>query len=82
MRTALVLTFRIALVISCCSLAYLLFIFGHTEVAPPGRILEVTTVTAVSALVAGLLQWIGLPAAAKDEATRKKTKKKPPARAK
>jgi hypothetical protein len=62
LRTGLLLTYRIALVISTLSLLYLLFMFGHTETTPLRRILATCCVAAFSALVAGLLQWVGLPA--------------------
>lgn len=75
MRTALIVTFRLALFVAGGSLAYLLFIFGHTDVTPMDRILLVSAVAAVSALVAGILQWVGLPAKP-DPATGKKTAKK------
>ena len=64
MRTALIVTFRLALFVAGGSLAYLLFIFGHTDVTPMGRILAVAVVAVISALVAGVLQWVGLPAKA------------------
>ncbi len=62
-RTLLVVVFRLALAIAVCSLGYLLFIFGHTEVASLERVLTVASIASVSALIAGLLQWVGLPAA-------------------
>jgi hypothetical protein len=79
MRTALIVTFRIALLIAGASLAYLLFIFGHTDLTPHARVLEVATLAGLSALVAGVLQWVGLPA---DEAAKPggKQGKKPSAK--
>ena len=61
MRTALIVVFRVALFVAGGSLAYLLFIFGHTEVAPMNRILLVAAVASASALIAAVLQWVGLP---------------------
>lgn len=61
MRTALIVTFRLALFVAGASLAYLLFIFGHTEVATMDQVLGVAAVAGISALVAGILQWVGLP---------------------
>lgn len=63
MRTALIVSFRAALFIAGGSLAYLLFMFGHAEpeVIPIKRILLVAAAAGVSALVAGILQWVGLP---------------------
>ncbi len=75
MRTAVIVIFRLALFVAGCSLAYLLFIFGHTELAPLSRILTVALVAGASALVAGLLQWVGLPAE-RDETGGKKAGKK------
>lgn len=62
MRTALIITFRVALLVAGASLAYLLFIFGHTDLTPHSRVLEVATLAGISATVAGILQWVGLPA--------------------
>lgn len=67
MRTALIITFRVALLVAGASLAYLLFIFGHTDLTPHARVLEVAVLAGVSSLVAGILQWVGLPA---DESTK------------
>jgi uncharacterized membrane protein len=61
-QTALVVTLRLSLSIAFCSLIYLLFIFGHTEETPMSHVVGVTILAAISALVGGLLQWIGLPA--------------------
>ena len=60
-RTGLIITFRLSLLVAGASLAYLLFIFGHTDLTPHARVLEVATLGGVSALVAGILQWVGLP---------------------
>ncbi len=60
MRTALIVAFRLALFVAGGSLAYLLFIFGHTELTPTNRILLVAAVAGTSALIAAILQWIGL----------------------
>ena len=75
MRTALIVAFRLALFVAGGSLAYLLFIFGHTDLTPMNRILAVAAVAASSALAAAVLQWIGLPV---DETAKggKKTAKK------
>jgi hypothetical protein len=62
MRMALIITFRVAMLVAGVSLAYLLFIFGHTDLTPHSRVLEVATLGGVSALIAGILQWVGLPA--------------------
>jgi hypothetical protein len=67
MRTALLSIFYVALVVACASLVYLLFIFGHTETAPLGRVLTVAAIGGVSAVVAGILQWAGLPPKETDE---------------
>lgn len=76
MRTALIFAFRGALLISGASLAYLMFIFGHTDLTSHNRVLQVATLAAVSALVAGILQWVGLPAEGKPPAGTKHGKKK------
>jgi hypothetical protein len=62
MRKMLVIVQRLALVISAGALAWLLFMFGHTELAPHGQVVIVAAVAGASALVAGLLHWVGLPA--------------------
>jgi len=74
LRTGLLLTYRIALVISTLSLLYLLFMFGHTELTPLPRILVVAAVAGFSALVAGVLQWAGLPADPKPSSKKKSGK--------
>ncbi|MBI2433514.1 MAG: hypothetical protein HYV26_11650 [Candidatus Hydrogenedentes bacterium] len=61
MRKTILTIYYTALVIAGASLLYLLFIFGHTETAPLPRVLTTAGVAAVSALVAGILQWAGLP---------------------
>ena len=48
------------LICGCC-LAYLLFVLGHTDVLPRAQTLSVASIAAVSAFIAGLLQWVGLP---------------------
>jgi hypothetical protein len=70
-RTALIVAYRLALTVAWISLLYLLFIFGHTETASPARILTVCAVAGSAALVAGLLQWVGLPGSAKSEDPKK-----------
>lgn len=73
LRNALILTFRLLLIIAGGSLGYLLFIFGHydvrevvtygqSDVTPKYTILVVAAIAGASALLAGMLQWIGLPA--------------------
>jgi len=62
LRAVLIAVFRISLFVAGGSLAYLLFIFGHTDVTPMNRILLVAAVAGTSALIAAALQWIGLPA--------------------
>lgn len=74
LRIALIVALRLALFVAGGSLAYLLFIFGHTEVAPTNRILLVAAVAGMSALIAAILQWIGLPT--EDAKDGKKTAKK------
>jgi hypothetical protein len=61
LRATLIATFRVALFVAGGSLAYLLFIFGHTDVTPMRRILLVAALGGTSALIAAMLQWIGLP---------------------
>ncbi|MBI5093726.1 MAG: hypothetical protein HZB26_14940 [Candidatus Hydrogenedentes bacterium] len=74
LRTLLIIAFRLALALSGASLIYLLFVFGHTETAPPNRILFAATLCGTSALVAGLLQWVGLPASTQDSGGKKAPK--------
>lgn len=62
LRNALILVFRVLLLIAGGSLAYLLFIFGHTDVTPMDTILEVAALAGTCALLAAILQWVGLPA--------------------
>lgn len=62
LRTLISYTIRVSLVVAGISLVYLLFMFGHTETAPLTRILAACAVTVTGALVAGILQWVGLPA--------------------
>lgn len=61
MRRALIIAFRVALLVAGASLAYLLFIFGHTDLTSHSRVLEVAALAGFSSLVAGILQWVGLP---------------------
>lgn len=65
-RVVLLLIHRAALLVAIGSLAYLLFVFGHSELAAPGRVLIVAALAGCSALTAGLLQWVGLPAITKE----------------
>ena len=64
LRSGLIIAWWISLAIAGVSLAYLLFNFGHVEpeVTSHNRVLEVAVVAAISSLVAGVLQWVGLPA--------------------
>lgn len=86
LRNALILTFRLLLFIAGGSLAYLLFIFGHydvrevvtygqSDVTPKYTILLVAAVAGTSALLAGMLQWIGLPADPNAKGRKNKAKK-------
>jgi hypothetical protein len=77
-RKLLLVTCRVSLAISLLSTIYLLFIFGHSELAPLGRIVAVASVAGASALVGGLLQWVGLPPDPKQNSGKKTTKKRPP----
>lgn len=72
LRNGLIFVFRLLLFIAGGSLAYLLFILGHYDVreavaygqsdaTPKYTILTVAAIAGVSALLAGMLQWIGLP---------------------
>lgn len=74
LRTGLILTYRISLLIAVFSLFYLLFMFGHTDVTPLNRIWLVAVIAGISALVAGMLQWIGLPQ--DNEKNQRKSRKK------
>jgi hypothetical protein len=78
MRLALIITFRVAMLVAGVSLAYLLFIFGHTEteLTPHSRVLEVAALGGLSALIAGILQWVGLPADGTAQPAPKHGKKK------
>lgn len=71
LRTVLTYTIRVSLVVSGLSLAYLLFMFGHTETAPLNRILTACAIAATGALVGGVLQWVGLPAEPKAAGAKK-----------
>lgn len=62
LRGALVFANRACLIVAGACLAYLLFIFGHTDVTPMNTILTVASIAGVSALVGAMLQWVGLPA--------------------
>ena len=73
LRNGLIFAFRACLVIAGISLAYLLFRFGHydvrlvetygqKDVTPKYTILIVAAIAGTSALIAAVLQWIGLPA--------------------
>ncbi|MCC6143057.1 MAG: hypothetical protein IT368_04535 [Candidatus Hydrogenedentes bacterium] len=66
MRRTLVIVQRLALVTAAGSLAWLLFMFGHTELTPHGRVVEVAALAGGSALVGGLLHWVGLPSGRKE----------------
>ncbi|MBX7255730.1 MAG: hypothetical protein K1Y02_05175 [Candidatus Hydrogenedentes bacterium] len=74
MRKLLPIICRVSFAISLISTIYLLFIFGHTEVAPLSHVIAAATVAAVSALVGGILQWAGIPSAPQT-APRKKAHK-------
>lgn len=63
MRRTVLTIYYLSLTIAGVSLIYLLFIFGHTETAPLPRVLATAGIAGCSALVAGILQWAGLPAA-------------------
>lgn len=71
LRTVITYTIRVSLVVAGISLVYLLFMFGHTETAPLTRILAACAVTVTGALVAGILQWVGLPAESSGSSTKK-----------
>lgn len=73
-QNRILLAIRILLTISGASLAYLLFKFGHAEpeLIPRGEVLVLATLAGICALVAGILQWAGLP-----KSTAVDTKKKP-----
>lgn len=75
-RVTIVTTIRVALTVAGASLVYLLFVFGHTETASPNRILFAAALCGVSALVAGLLQWVGLPATSGEGAGKKKSRRR------
>ena len=75
MRTLLLITCRACLTISLIATIYLLFIFGHTEVAPPRRVATLAAIAVICAVVGGILQWAGLPSSPKD-APQTKTRKK------
>lgn len=85
LRGGLVFAFRACLVIAGVSLAYLLFMFGHydvrlvetygqKDVTPKYTILIVAAVAGASALIAAILQWIGLPAEKKKDPKKKTAK--------
>lgn len=74
LRTLLLVAYRLALAISGLSLLYLLFIFGHTETTPLKRVLATAALAGISALVAGLLHWVGLPSGPKEDVGKKRTK--------
>lgn len=61
MRKTIRSIYYVSLAIAAVSLVYLLFMLGHTDTAPLGRVLGTAGVGAVSALTAGILQWAGLP---------------------
>ena len=82
MQLALTIVFRVALAVALCSLACLLFMLGHTEETPLIRILGVAALAAFCALVAGLLEWVGLPAIKKQEMGGKHSNKRPSMRGK
>ncbi|GMW02413.1 MAG: hypothetical protein AMXMBFR84_35490 [Candidatus Hydrogenedentota bacterium] len=82
MRTILTVTFRLSLGTAVCSLFFLLFKLGHTEVAPTSETLLIAAVAAISALIAGFLQWVGLPTDKPLPEKRKGPKKPGPARQK
>jgi len=77
-RKLLLITCRVSLAISFLSTIYLLFIFGHTEVAPLSHVVAVATVAGVTALIGGTLQWVGLPPDPKDSSRKKSAKKRTP----
>ncbi len=61
MRAFIIWTIRVSLAISGISMVYLLFIFGHTEVAPLSHVVGAAAIAIVVAIVGGTLQWVGLP---------------------
>ena len=85
LRNGLIFAFRACLVIAGISLAYLLFIFGHydvrlvetygqKDVTPKYTILIVAAIAGTCALIAAMLQWIGLPAEDKQNQKKKTAK--------
>jgi len=77
LQKVILISIRILLVIAGASLAYLLFMFGHAEPEdiPQVRVLVVASLAGTAALIAGILQWVGLPAQGAEQ-TSKKTGKK------
>ncbi len=85
LRNGLIFVFRACLVIAGISLAYLLFMFGHydvrlvetygqKDVTPKYTILIVAAIAGTCALIAAMLQWIGLPAEDKKNQKKKTAK--------
>lgn len=85
LRNGLIFAFRACLVIAGISLAYLLFMFGHydvrlvetygqKDVTPKYTILIVAAIAGTCALIAAMLQWIGLPAEDKKNQKKKTAK--------
>lgn len=70
-RIALRAIYYASLTIGGASLIYVLFIFGHSETAPLSRVLFFTVLACVSAVVGGVLQWVGLPAPEEDTSSKK-----------
>ena len=66
-ETTIRVIFFIAVAIAASCMLYGLFIFGHTETASLGRILTVAAIGAVSAGIAGLIQWAGVPTKGADD---------------
>ena len=49
------------------AMVFLLFRLGHTETVSPESTLLVALVAGISALVAGMLHWLGIPADSADK---------------
>lgn len=67
-RTLLYALYYAGLLTAAVALIFLLFALGHTETASLGFMLLTAGIAGAGALVAGVLQWVGLPAAEKENA--------------